>query len=690
MALNSSKIIPVTKAKNGRALVNEKVDERILRLLGLEDVFDIDYDTYASLLKEIMAAARMRKQTLPTEEVEMITNEWKRVKGKKGRFKVKKITAESFKKGTAVGINLGRQKLLPGVGRLSLPKIGKGTTEDNLGEIVGLLNEIIKNLTQQNKTQKESNERARKESEDAKRALAESKLEKGFALAIKTAEKIIAPVKSMLSRIIDFFMAIFWGKVFLKLLDWFADKENRKKIDSLFRFLGDHWPKLLALYLRFGTSFGKFVGGLTKLVLFGTRKLLQVIAGMVGAKGAAKFLGGRGGKLVSAGLQVTAAVGTTMALSGGIEKFVGTDEEKKPKTPTFSGGGFANFKKLFGFFGGGPGYISGQKGVDKIPAMLSDGEFVMSRGAVEKYGVNTLEAMNAAGGGTNKPKMISGTTYAQGGGFIGALGRFLPNTGRVMSPKGMTLGFQDKILGINVGEVRLPLTQTYSQQDVERYNKDPKSPSTLVKFGYGPLANRHISVPKVRSAASPISTSPIKSRPSLQQSTEGLAGRLSSVSQRQQSEINRLLGRNDKTMTWGESQKIIGEKYGMSTRSEQMKQLGKKGLLRSQNEPRYAQGGMVYSPKTINQMSFNYQSKEPRYVQDKMVQSPIQLSKTPLKSKNISPPLKPPVMVSTTNTSRPSVSSTPSNPGTPKVPAFSSVHSDVVARTRRLAISGIA
>jgi TM2 domain-containing membrane protein YozV len=213
-----------------------------------------------------------------------------------------------------------------------------------------LLAEIIKSLTQQNKTQKDSNERARRESENTKRAFAESKLEKGFALAIKTAEKVVAPVKSMLRRIIDFFMAIFWGKVFFKLLDWFADPANKKKIDSLFRFFGDHWPKLLALYLRFGTGLGKFVGSLTNLVFLGTRKLLQVIAGMVGAKGAARFLGGRGGKLVQAGLQVGATVGTTMALSGGIEKFVGS-EEKEPKIPTYKGGGFANFRKLFGMFG---------------------------------------------------------------------------------------------------------------------------------------------------------------------------------------------------------------------------------------------------------------------------------------------------------------------------------------------------
>jgi hypothetical protein len=51
--------------------------------------------------------------------------------------------------------------------------------------------------------------------------------------------------------------------------------------------------------------------------------------------------------------------------------------------------------------------------------MLSDGEFVMSAGAVQKYGVDTSVAMNAAGGGTNRPKIVSGTTYALGGGPMG-------------------------------------------------------------------------------------------------------------------------------------------------------------------------------------------------------------------------------------------------------------------------------
>ena len=115
------------------------------------------------------------------------------------------------------------------------------------------------------------------------------------------------------------------------------------------------------------------------------------------------------------------------------------------ETKRYAGGGSVFGKKLLGGLGGaglgsmfGPlgmllgaglgsgkiqdwfgGLVSGEKGVDKIPAMLTDGEFVMSKGAVEKYGTGTLEAMNAAGGGTNKPKMVSGTAFAHGGGQVG-------------------------------------------------------------------------------------------------------------------------------------------------------------------------------------------------------------------------------------------------------------------------------
>lgn len=416
-------LAPKTTTKDsskGQNLVNEKIDERILRLLGLEDVFDIDYDTYKTLLKERLAAARMSSSKIPVEEDQLIQEEFKRVRRNTGRFKIKKkkITAGDIKKSK----NSSAKKISAGSSFGLLPA---GKEDGPLDKILKSLDNIIGLLKEQNLLLKKQDELDRKRRERESRDKLEAGLEKGFKKAVDGAMKIIAPIKSVLQKIIDFFVAMFLGRALIKFLDWFGDPENQKKINAIGRFLKDHWPKLLALYLRFGTGLGKFVGGLTKVVFFGIRKLLQVVAQVAGAKTAARFLGGRGGKLVQAGLTVATTVGSTMALSGGIEKTFGGDQKTQGfsgggqvKIPAFGGGGF-NFKGLLNGVNEFNGFVSGQKGVDKVPAMLSDGEFVMSRGAVAKYGVDTLEAMNAAGGGTNKPKMMSGTTYAAGGGYIG-------------------------------------------------------------------------------------------------------------------------------------------------------------------------------------------------------------------------------------------------------------------------------
>jgi hypothetical protein len=56
-------------------------------------------------------------------------------------------------------------------------------------------------------------------------------------------------------------------------------------------------------------------------------------------------------------------------------------------------------------------------GTDTVPAMLTPGEFVMSRGAVNMFGADTMMAMNKAGGGTNRPKFGLVSGY-QGGGIV--------------------------------------------------------------------------------------------------------------------------------------------------------------------------------------------------------------------------------------------------------------------------------
>ena len=65
------------------------------------------------------------------------------------------------------------------------------------------------------------------------------------------------------------------------------------------------------------------------------------------------------------------------------------------------------------------GQVPGKGTGDTVPAMLTPGEFVMSKGAVDQIGVANLMQMNKAGGGTNKPQLMK---FAGGGSVPGAPG----------------------------------------------------------------------------------------------------------------------------------------------------------------------------------------------------------------------------------------------------------------------------
>jgi len=315
-------------------------------------------------------------------------------------------------------------------------KVGVGIEED-ISAIAKYMSSIADTLTIQKKVDNDASAYEKRKSEQEKRKLAENKLEKRFEGLKKAAEKIIAPVKSLLDRIIQFFTTVILGRIVYKLVEWLGDEKNASKVKSIIRFVKDWWPALLGSYILFGTSFGKLVRGLTGIVgrfIFQLGKvaiprLLSVIS-----------------KNPLASLIVGTSVAGTLARTGERERLkpeldkqrVSVEKtDKDTSAPWYQklGASFAKQELTTGqqrqsivapvpgamFSGGGlaNGFVSGEKGIDKVPAMLSDGEFVMSRGAVSKYGVDTLEAMNAAGGGTNKPKIMSGTTYAQGGGLIG-------------------------------------------------------------------------------------------------------------------------------------------------------------------------------------------------------------------------------------------------------------------------------
>jgi hypothetical protein len=330
-----------------------------------------------------------------------------------------------------------------------------------LQDISKSLARITQLLTQQNSQVTAEANQERKNQENAKRKKVELGLENSFASVKNVAQAVVAPVKNILDQIIQFFVTLFLGKAILNLIDWFSKKENQSKIRSIARFLQTFWPALVAAYILFGTGFGRVVRnlasiGLRAVVGLGgiTLKLIGAIAKATGFKKAGALMSGLGGggglKGLAARLLTGAAVagGTALVankmMGGGDAPQVSVPEPATLPTAEAFGGGLIDFKTMLAasggqvdsklgifaqLFGSGgfaglmnnvPGVVIGPKGIDKVPAMLTDGEFVMSRGAVQKFGVSNLEAMNAAGGGTNKPKIVQKRIYATTGGFIGS------------------------------------------------------------------------------------------------------------------------------------------------------------------------------------------------------------------------------------------------------------------------------
>ena len=327
-------------------------------------------------------------------------------------------------------------------GKIVPQQVGEETKE-NMDEILKGIDSILNSLKEQENIKKKQLKSQRRTTEKRKRKASEDKLEGGiFKGLIKATDKVLKPVKGLFERVFDFIKTVILGRVIMKLLNWMGDEGNRKKLTAIGKFLSKTWPAILFAYLAFGNGLGRFI---TKMILM-TLKFIPKIAMTIAKLAAAHPLAAAA--IAGAGLFVAGAVipklmpGTvdeqerkTAAEPGTAEEKIKKLEEQKSnlnflqkmqgvgaeideqikfletgKTAAYSGGGLVQ-----GFSGGGHALASG---TDTVPAMLTPGEFVMSRGAVQKYGSGTLASMNAAGGGTNRPTMLGGTVYAQGGGHV--------------------------------------------------------------------------------------------------------------------------------------------------------------------------------------------------------------------------------------------------------------------------------
>ena len=414
----------------------EDVDSRILELLGLEYTFDLDYDDYANLLKEKLIEVSKGTDDSSTEDAMLLREELKKARGNKGKgtFKVKKkISKDSF-----TNFNVGGPKkdtaqtrkpayaLLQGkeiveksqrVNDLKEEKKERKQSDNQiLKSISKSLDRIIGTLSKQLKFDKDQAEKQRKLEERGKREDKENKMESSFSKGLKAvanvASKVFDPLKDFFGKIIKFLTFVFLGKAFQKFMKWYEKDENKKKLKNVGRLLKTFWPAILA-GLVFLSPLGGVIAKAVSILKIGIGKLIGVL----------KFA--KAHPLV-AGVAGVAALGG-MAIAQNQD---GTAVIKDPENPNKSqmdetrefGGMTGDPMGALMFSRGGEVPGSGPN-KDIVPAMLAPGEFVMSRGAVQKYGSDTLASMNAAGGGTNIPMISNGVTYAKGGGYMGGEGK---------------------------------------------------------------------------------------------------------------------------------------------------------------------------------------------------------------------------------------------------------------------------
>ena len=349
-------------------------------------------EDYLSALMEAVNTLTIKDASDP--RIGFLADEIRKVRQKRKaadpKFKARKtkISAGAFKRGSATGTNVA-PKALPSSALVPYQKPEaeekkeekkKGSPKNLILEISETVTRIADILKDQYDLKKDTATFDRKKAERERRDLQKKNLAKRFEGLKKVAEKIIEPVRGIFDRIMSFLFNILLGKFLMKLVDWFANPENKSKVNSIIRFLTNNWPKLLSAYIVFGTGLGKFSRFIVKILARGAIRLAAATAGLLARLFGGRALGkfsrflGRRGKLIAGGIEAVTTIFAFKALESALTKNLGPEESASidndiPVTG-YSGGGMVGLPGMGGG-GGGTNAITSQAKSRSLLSVLS-------------------------------------------------------------------------------------------------------------------------------------------------------------------------------------------------------------------------------------------------------------------------------------------------------------------------------
>jgi hypothetical protein len=417
---------------------SEQVDERILELLGLEDISDFNYTDYKTLLREKVVAARMSGNTgISTDDAELLTNEFKRVKSKSGKFKVrKKINSKAFATAAASKSTAPRRPVTrQSAGALvrtntfadqqeasNLRKeieenqeqdekandFNKNILAPSLSRIEDNLSNILETISKQFELDKKKTETEKDTDQITRKKKREKEREAKISPVKGLVDKVAKPVKGMFDTILDFFKNILLGGALLWILNFIKNpaKAIQPLIDGLngiISFLNQAIKTVFDfIFDPINTAIQAIYDGLDSIENALNDAIANLPFGLAGSIPGYPFN--------------NIDPSTAPKLTAPQIPMAQNPFGQPPTTvPGMDGGGL---------IGPNTGQRIRGMGADTQLVALSPGEVVMNNPAVSMFGADNLLAMNAiaGGSGSNKPKMGSIMGFSNGGQLLGRQG----------------------------------------------------------------------------------------------------------------------------------------------------------------------------------------------------------------------------------------------------------------------------